>query len=385
LADLTLQSLLADESLRRWEFPVAGEQVYLAHAAVCPLPACVARAVSAYVGQAAQAGQYEYLHRDAENQARALAAEMLGASAEEIAFVPSTSAGLSLVAAGLDWRPGDGVVIAGGDFPANVYPWLELERRGVQVRRIPPTPTGQVTCDDVLAHLDARTRLVSLSTLHYATGAPLDVDAVGQELQARGILFCVDAIQTLGALPCPVRHVDFLVADGHKWLLGPSGIGVLYVRRERMDQLRPVLVGWNSAEARYDYSQPRLDLARTARRYEPGSPNILGIVGLHAALTLLRTIGLPAITDRLRALRSFLLAGLEARSCHVEGIADPDCPTCITSFHHPTQDTVALYRQLGKRKVRVTLRETPAGQKCLRVSPHFYNTEQEIETLLSCL
>ncbi len=206
---LTLETLLSDETLRRQEFPVVEQKVFLAHAAVCPLPACVVRAVSAHVEQAGRAGQFEYLHRSSELQARTLSAELLGATPEEIAFVASTSAGVSQVAAGLDWRPGDEVVIADGDFPANVYPWLNLQRLGVRVRLIPRRPTGAITWEDVEEQLSESTRLVSLSSLHYVTGAPLDVDGIGRQLQARGILFCVDAIQSFGAVPTAVQHVDF--------------------------------------------------------------------------------------------------------------------------------------------------------------------------------
>jgi selenocysteine lyase/cysteine desulfurase len=380
-----LDALLTDESLRRREFPVTEHKIFLAHAAVCPLPACVVRTVSDYVEKAGRAGQFEYLHRQMETGARTLTAQMLDATPEEIAFVSSTSAGVSQIAEGLDWRPGDRVVIAEGDFPSNVYPWLNLQRRGVEVRMIPRRATGAFTWDEVAEQLDERTRLVSLSSIHYGTGAPLDVDGIGQQLRARGILFCLDAIQSLGAVPCSARHVDFLTADAHKWLLGPQGIGVLFVRREHLDRLHPVLTGWKSVQASKDFTTIRLDLADSARRYEPGSLNVLGIVGLYAALALLNGIGIATIAARLRHLRSLLLGGLLARDYHIAGIASPDCPTGITSFRHPVIDVQTIYRRLSDARMVVSLRDDPLGNQHIRVSPHFYNTEAEIAGLLAQL
>lgn len=385
MPDLSLESLLTDETRRRQEFPVIGQKVFLAHAAVCPLPACVVGAVADYVAKAGAAGQFEYLHRTQEIGARALTAEFLGVSPEEIAFVPSTSAGVSLVAGGLDWRPGDRVVIAEGDFPANVYPWLALQRHGVEVRMIPRRPTGAFTWDDVAEQLDERTRLVSLSSIHFGTGAPLDVDGIGRQLQSRGILFCVDAIQSLGAMPTSARHVDFLTADAHKWLLGPQGIGVLYVRRALLDRLYPVLTGWKSVQDSKDFSTIKLVFADSARRYEPGSMNALGIIGLHAGLALLHRIGISAIADRLMKLRALLLQGLQARQYQIVGISAPDCPTGITTFRHPERDMAHLYRRLGDLGMVVSLRDDPLGNRCIRVSPHFYNTEAEIALLLAHL
>ncbi len=380
-----LESLLSDEALRRQEFPVVEHKVFLGHAGVCPLPACVVRAISSYAEKAARAGQFEYLHRQAERECRELTARMLEASPDEIAFVPSTSAGVSLVAEGLDWWPGDRVVIAEGDFPANVYPWLNLQRRGVEVRMIPRRPSALITWADVEQQLDERTRLVSLSSIHYATGAGLDVAGIGEQLQAKKVLFCVDAIQSLGAVPSTVRNVDFLIADAHKWLLGPQGIGVLYVRRDRLAQLNPVLTGWKSVPKNKDFSRIQHEFAGSAQRYEPGSLNVLGIVGLHAALVLLHAVGIPTIAARLQHLRTLLLAGLRDCGHAILGVAAEDCPTGITSFRPRTEDCSVVYRRLGDRGIVVSLRDDPMGQPCLRVSPHFYNTETEIAALLAQL
>lgn len=384
--DATIEALQTDEALRRREFPVVAERVYLAHAAVCPLPARVVAALERYLEQVGQGGQFEYLHAKAEAGAREIAAEFLGASPDEIAFVSSTSAGLSLVAAGLDWQPGDNVVIPDKDFPSNIFPWLDLRRRGVEVRPLPGRGDGLVTPEDVGATVDGKTRLVALSSVHFATGARMDVDAIGRYLQSRGILFCVDAIQSFGVLPLSARHVDFLTADAHKWMLGPQGIGILYVRRSCFDRLHPALIGWKSVASSKDFSKLEIDFPATARRYEPGSLNALGLTGLHAALSILRQVGIPAIADRLRALRGYLVPRLTQKGYRVLGPASPEGPSGITSFCCASDaDAVALHRRLDERRIVVSLRDDPTGAKCLRVAPHLYTTEAELDALIEHL
>ena len=381
----SLAQLLADEATRCREFPVAAKQVYLAHAAVCPLPAHVVRALSDYLAAVGSGGQFEHLHARAESEARRLAAGLIDASPDEIAFAPSTSAGLGMIAAGLPWHANDSIVIAEGDFPSNVYPWLRLRERGVAVRAIPARATA-ISLEDVITQLDDSTRLVALSSVHYATGARIDVDRIGRYLGERGILFCVDAIQSLGALPTSARHVDFMVADAHKWLLGPQGIALLYVRRSRFELLEPLLVGWKSMRASKDFVNQALTLADTARRYEPGSLNALGVVGLHAALQLLSHFGVVAIAERLASLRAALSSALQAKGYDVLG--DPTGPTTsgILSFRSDTsdqRDLRALHRTLDRERVIVSLRQDPWGRDCLRVAPHFYNTPDELERLVA--
>lgn len=383
---VSLEQLLADEATRRREFPVVAERVYLAHASVCPLPACVVRALTAYLELVGRGGQFEHLHAAAESGARQIAADLLGATADEIAFVPSTSAGLSLVAGGLSWRAGDNVIVAEGDFPSNVYPWLDLQRHGVTLRSIPRRPDGVITLGDVVALTDERTRLVSLSSVHFVTGTRLDVDAIGAHLRARGVLFCVDAIQSFGALPLSTRNVDFLTADAHKWMLGPQGIGILFVRRSLFDSLHPPWLGWKSVSASKDFSRLELQFPDSARRYEPGSLNALGLTGIHAALSMLRDIGVDAIGKRLLDLRAFLAPGLAAKGYTVEGVSSPADCSGITSFRAQSEeDTMNIYRRLDQRGIVVSLRQNPFGNNCVRVAPHFYTTEADLTALLDNL
>jgi selenocysteine lyase/cysteine desulfurase len=384
-SDRFMAELRADEAARRREFPVVEQKVYLAHAAVCPLPARVASAMSAYLAKVGHGGQFEYLHASAESGARQLAAAMIGATPEEIAFVSSTSAGLSLVAAGLPWKAGDSVVITEGDFPSNVYPWLRLEKLGVRVKSLRTSGDGVATLEAVAAQVDDSTRLVALSSVHYATGARTDVDAIGAYLHARGILFCVDAIQSLGAVPLSSQHVDFLTADAHKWLLGPQGMGVLFVRASCFERLDPVLLGWKSIETNRDFVQHKLALARTARRYEPGSLNAIGLVGLHAALELLQSVGVPAISARLAELRALLVPGHERKGYEILGTAEARPTSGIVSFRRDGTDMEALCKALDQAGIVTSLRHDLAGRACIRVAPHFYTSDAELERLLAAV
>src|SRR5262245_42485402 len=228
---MDLEALLGDEPLRRREFPVAEDSIFLAHAGVSPLPARSVAAMTDYLAQAARHDQEACFPAGRIAETRALAAALLCCAPEEVALLGPTSLGLSVVANGLDFPPRANVVCYRDDYPANVYPWRALTARGVEVRSVRAARLGAVTVEDVAAAVDGRTALVALASAHYLSGDRLDLAAIGGYLKARGILFCVDGIQTLGGMRTTVEDVDFLAADSHKWLLGPDGAGILYVRR----------------------------------------------------------------------------------------------------------------------------------------------------------
>ncbi|HQF53787.1 MAG TPA: aminotransferase class V-fold PLP-dependent enzyme [Fibrobacteria bacterium] len=378
-----LEEILASEDRRVREFPVAGNKTFFAHAAVCPLPAAVANAVVEHAERASREGQFEHLHREAEIGARSLAAALIGSSPEEIAFVSSTSAGLSMVAQGLSWHSGDSVVVAAADFPSNLHPWLALRAQGVEVRIIERRADGTILVEDIEPHLDSTTRLVALSSAHFGIGTPIDVDAIGQYLHSRQILFCLDAIQTLGAHPTRIDHVDFLVADAHKWLLGPQGIGILYVGSRHWDTLRPVLLGWKSVASSKDYASLAQELSPSAKRYEPGSLNASGICGLHSALKLISDCGIEQVSRRIRMLRSRIESGLRTQGHHVLGREGEDGPTGIVSFRPRAEDLVELAKRLDAEGFVLSTRTDIAGSPCIRVAPHFYNTTEEVDRFLS--
>ena len=378
---MNLPELQNDEALRQREFPVCADKVYLAHAGVSPLPACVTRAVQETAAAAALDDQEKGLG-DLLRSTRTRAAEMLGADVGEVALIGPTTAGLSAVAAGLDWQTGDEVLIYQDDFPVNVYPWLALEARGVTVRRLQAPALGHITPELVLEQLTDKTRLVALASCHFVSGWRIDHDAIGRELRARDILFCLDAIQTLGAFPTTVEHVDFLAADAHKWLLGPCAAGVFYVRRDLQDRLAPQAFGWNNVRCPDYIAQEQMTLRTDARRYEAGSFNILGIAGLNAALGMLLEVGIDTIAADLTTKRAWLVDALRAKDFE---ILFPEAQTGITSCSREGTEMKALGETLAAENIVASVRTERSGRDYLRFSPHFYNTTAELERAVALL
>jgi selenocysteine lyase/cysteine desulfurase len=360
---------------------VCAGKVYLAHAGVSPVPACVTRAVQETAAAAALDDQEEGLG-DLLRSTRARAAEMLGADIGEVALIGPTTAGLSAVAAGLDWQTGDEVLIYQDDFPVNVYPWLALETRGVTVRRLQTPALGHITPELVLEQLTDKTRLVALASCHFVSGWRIDHDAIGRELRARDILFCLDAIQTLGAFPTTVEHVDFLAADAHKWLLGPCAAGVFYVRRDLQDRLAPQAFGWNNVRCPDYIAQEQMTLRTDARRYEAGSFNILGIAGLNAALGMLLEVGIDTIAADLTTKRAWLVDALRAKDFE---ILFPEAQAGITSCSREGTEMKALGETLAAENIVASVRTERSGRDYLRFSPHFYNTPAELERAVALL
>ncbi len=287
----------ADWDYFRRQMPIARQWAYFDHAAVAPLSGPAHECLAQWATDATTNGSAHYpaWTRQVEHL-RTLAADMIGAAPEEIALVGNTTAGINLVAEGFPWKPGDNVVIREDEFPSNQYPWLHLADRGVETRRI-PTSGGRLDLDRLAAACDHRTRIVSLSWVAYASGWRHDLDQLAELVHARGALLFLDAIQGLGVFPLDVRAtpVDFLAADGHKWLLGPEGAGIFFTRREHLNLLRPVGVGWNSVRHQHDFSRIELVFKDTAARYEGGSQNVAGLSALGASLELLNRFGREAI------------------------------------------------------------------------------------------
>ena len=383
---MTLEDLQSDEALRREEFPVVAHKIFLAHAAVCPLPRRVASAIQARAQSGTQDDQEAGLPPTYFHDTRRLIANLLKAQAGEIAFVGPTSLALSYVAAGLPWKRGQNVLIYHDDYPSNVYPWMALADRGVEVRFLNVRELGRIRMVDVQGQVDEDTRLVALASCHFVSGWRLDVEPLGRWLRSRGILFCLDAIQTLGAFPTTVEHVDFLAADAHKWLLGPCGAGVLYVRQEVQDRLQPIVHGWNNVRCPDFVTSDHIKFRADARRYEAGSQNLLGLAGLRSAFALLEEVGIEAIADDLARKRAWLSAALKARGCDV---LFPDLPPAhaagITAFSDPREETVALHARLAAAGVVTSLRTQRDGRRWIRLSPHYYNTDAELNRFLEIL
>jgi selenocysteine lyase/cysteine desulfurase len=382
---MTLTEILADEDLRRCEFPVAREKTFLAHAGVCPLPRRVAESVRRHLA-AAELDDQEVALSDLLTETRSLAARILNAQPDEIAFVGPTSLALSYVAAGLPWRKGDNILIYFDDYPSNVYPWMALADRGVEVRLLNARELGVIRLRDVLGQVDEQTRLVALASCHFVSGWRVDLQSIGRALRERGTWFCVDAIQTLGATPTTVEHIDFLAADAHKWLLGPCGAGILFVRKALQETLRPVAFGWNNVRCPNYVAQEEMVFRKDAARYEAGTHNIVGLSGLKGALELLLEVGVNAIAAELRRKREWLVPALQTKGCTVLNTSAPAESTAgIVTFHRADEDVAPLHQKLADAGVVASLRADRSGKKYIRLSPHFYNTDAELHRVLEML
>ncbi len=367
----------ADFEAYRQEFPVTKKFIYLDHAGISPVSRRVENEVCQFAGQSAEYAAFFYPKWSQKIVGiRSKCAELIGAKWDEIAFIRSTSHGLSLVSSGLDWKVGDNILIYGKEFPSNLHPWVRLARKGVEVRYI-ASREGRILAEDIEKQIDSRTRLLSVSSVQFTNGFRLDLARTGELCRRNGVLFCVDAIQSLGVIPMDVKAygIDFLSADAHKWIIGPEGIGIFYCRRGLAEQLDPPLVGWKSMERELSFEEPDFELKRNALRFEEGSMNLMGIFGLGAAIDLLLEIGVENIEKRVLSLGDLIIGEAEKRGWVVKTPTEKDARGGIITFAGDF-DPGAMRDALGKCGVMVNVR---AGG--LRMSPHFYNTEGEI---ISC-
>jgi selenocysteine lyase/cysteine desulfurase len=386
---MTVNEILSDEDLRHREFPVTREKIFLAHAGVSPLPRRVSEAMRDCALRSSQLDQWAALGPEPVRRTRELAARLIGAEAEEIAFVAPTSLALSLAAAGLPLRKRDNILIYFDDYPANVYPWMALAEKGVRVRLMNVRELGKIRPVDVMGQVDEETRLVALATSHFLAGFRPDLEAIGKYLRGRNILLGLDAIQTLGAFPLSVEHVDFLAAGAQKWLLGPCGAGILYVRKSLQDKLRPVVFGSDNVGSPNYVAQERMVFRPDARRYEPGTGNLMGLVGLRAALELLLETGVADIAAELLRKRAWLVPALREKGWTVlQHDAPPDNAGGILSFFRAGAegtDLAARFQKLREAGIEMSLRADRSGRQYLRMSAHFYNTDEELRRALEFL
>ncbi len=383
---MTLTELLANENLRRHEFPVTRDKIFLAHAGDCPLPRRVAEAISTYARDAATGDQEKFVYPAALGDGRKVAAQLLHCQPEEIAFVGPTSLALSFIASGLKFRRGDNILIYFDDYPSNVYPWMALAEQGVEVRLLNTRGLGFIRPKDVMGQVDENTRLVALASCHFVSGYRLEVQAIGEFLRKRGILFCLDAIQTVGAFPISMEYVDLLAADAHKWLLGPCGAGLMYVRSSIQERLHPPIYGWHNVRCPDFVAQEQIVLRQGAARYEAGTQNLLGLVGLVTGMELLLEVGVENIARELLRKRAWLVPALQSKGYQVlQADATAENASGITSFYQPGQDLAALHQKLLEANIITSLRADRSGQKYIRLSPHFYNTDAELQRVLELL
>ncbi|HEX3799448.1 MAG TPA: aminotransferase class V-fold PLP-dependent enzyme [Verrucomicrobiae bacterium] len=384
---MTLDEVLKNEELRQHEFPVTRDKIFLAHAGDCPLPNRVAEAVSNYARAATLGDQERFIYPAVLDEGRQLAARLLNSKPEEVSLVGPTSLALSFFASGLNFRKHDNVLIYFDDYPSNVYPWMALSERGVQVRLINTRELGSIRTIDVMGQVDEQTRLVALASCHFVSGTRIDHQAIGKFLRERNILFSVDGIQTLGAFPTTVENIDFLAADAHKWLLGPCAAGLMYVKQDLQEKLRPPVYGSNNVRSPNFIAQEQITFRSGPYRFEAGTYNLLGQVGLNAAMELLLEIGIDNIAAELLRKRALLVPALQAKGYQVLAAkAGPETASGIVTFYHADETIIpALHQKLEAANIITSLRNDRAGRRYIRLSPHFYNTDAELNHLLEML
>lgn len=363
------------------DFPVLDNGLFANHAALSPWPRVTAEAVAAFATENAASGSRNFRRwMDREQELREQLAQLLCApSPRDIALLKNTTEGICAVAWGLPWQAGDNVVLPAGEFPSNRLPWKAQEARGVEVREVDIRAAGDPEAALVSA-MDQRTRILAVSSVQYSDGFRLDLEKLGLACEQAGVLFFVDAIQHLGALPIDVvaSRIDFLAANGHKWLLAPEGVAVFYSRDSARSQLKLMQQGWHMYDFPWNFSREDWTPSTSARRFEAGSPNSLGQVGLHASLGLILETGMDVISSQVLRNTRKLVAGLrDLPAVQLRSDTRPGRESGIVSFGLPGGNTREAYRRLAEADVTVAMRA-----ESIRLSPHFYQDERVIEQLL---
>lgn len=366
------------------EFPILRQQVYLNHAAVSPLPTRAVEEMERYLEECSKGGLLDYpewIRRI--RTTRAAAAALINADPGEVAFAHNTSHGLMTVASGMEWKEGDTVVVEENTFAANWHAWGPARRAGAAVWTWPER-NFRYDPEELEARLkEGGVRLVAITSAGYGTGFRHDLEAIGLLCRRYGALFCVDAIQTMGAFPIDVvgMHIDFLAADGHKWLLGPEGAGIFFCRASAMEQLGEHVVGWMGRENPNDHSRLDQPPAGTARRFEEGALNVPGILALGGSLSVLAQVGIGEISRRVRENARILEDGMEALGWEIVSPkgADP-AASGIVAARHPRKNAIQVASNLARLDVSAAER-----RGFLRFSPHFYNEPAGLQRALEAL
>jgi len=377
---------MIDISEARKYFPVTKNIIYLDHAAVAPIHLFTQKALEDYLSHFLKQGIKDYsIWYEKTEQIRENFADFLGADADEIGFIKSTSAGLSIFANGIEYKEGDNVVIPDIEFPANIYPWLNLKKKGVNVKFL-HSEKGYTDLNRLDELIDSRTRVVSVSWIEFLNGYRNDLSAISALCRekskqfGRKIYFCVDAIQGLGALKIDLKEteIDFLAADGHKWLLGLEGAGILYCNKKILKEVHPAFVGWKSVKNPLNFTNIDFDLLETSKKFEEGSLNVAGILSMGASLDLINKFGIENTEKRVLSLIKTAQSLLLNKNAILESCLEEPFRSGILSFS--TKNIESDYAKLIKNNIQLSMR---GG--LLRISPHFYNTEEELEKVADIL
>jgi selenocysteine lyase/cysteine desulfurase len=369
------------EEFRR-NMPIASRWAYLDHAAVSPLPLPAADSVATWLRQAVHEGDTCWSTWAAGvEKTRHLAADLIHAQPEEVALVPNTTFGLNVVARGLAWRPGDNVVVPENEFPSNLYAWMSLADVGVETRQV-RVEQGRLEIQRLIDACNERTRLIAVSWVGYASGWRIEVAELCRAAHERNVLVMLDAIQGLGVFPLDVAEtgVDFLAADGHKWLLGPEGAGIFYLRREHLPLLKSVQSGWNSVVGRHDFNHIEWKPREEAARFEGGTQNMVGCIGLGASLQLLSSYGVTAqdspVAEVILKLAAEAQSMLAARGAELISPCVSGHDSGILTFRVPGRDPHELRKACLAAGVALSVR---GGG--IRISLHGYNNQDDLERL----
>jgi len=352
------------------EFNLDDDVIYLNHAAVAPWPVRTEKAVNAFCRENVTIGSKKYANwLNVEAHLKNQLAQLIQAdNADEIALVKNTSEALSFVAYGLDWAHGDTIVTSDEEFPSNMIPWESLENQGVRVIKTHLKDTEDPTAE-LIKNIDSRTKLLTISSVQYASGLRVDLERLGEACQQRGVLFCIDAIQSVGAFPIDVKkyQADFVMADGHKWMLGPEGLGFFYCRQSSINTLKLTQYGWHMVEDMGNYDALEWSTAKSARRFECGSPNMLSIHALSASLSLLLEVGMNTVANNLIERGQYVIDKVQ-QSPSLTLLTKPDAQGNNIIVFKPTKhDTNELFDYLTSQQVVCAKR---GGG--IRFSPHFY-------------
>jgi selenocysteine lyase/cysteine desulfurase len=368
-------------------FPVTEKYIYMNHAAVSPLSTRVRDAMLALVEDVTVNGSanYEDWCRTYE-ETRQSAARLVNARAHEIGFMRNTSDGLSAVANGIDWREGDNVVTCNVEFPSNMYPWLRLKHAfGVNLK-LAQERNGRIDTDDLLSLIDDRTRVVTISWVQFGSGYRSDLARIGKYCRERNVIFVIDAIQGLGGLKLDVErdYVDAFAADAHKYLIGPEGIALLYVSDRVIDRIKPTVLGWTSVKNYEQFSHGSIDYnleyREGAERFECGTLNTAGMYGVCAAIDLFLEVGPEVIEEYLIGLTDYLAERLTSKGYEVVSPRGAGESSGIITCTHPRHTPKDLWRLLREKNIH-----TAPRMNRLRISPHFYNTRDEVDRLIAAL
>ncbi len=371
------------------DFSISKNIYYLNHAAVSPWPLKTAEVIKQFADENARLGASQYLQwLNIEQQLRENIAKLINApSPDDIALVKNTSEALSFVAYGLSWNPGDNIVIAKQEFPSNRIVWQSLQTQGVEVKFVDlykninkPNNTPE---DNLMAAIDDKTRLLSVSSVQYADGFRMNLEKLGEFCQQNQILYCVDAIQSIGALKFDVQAInaDFVMADGHKWLMSPEGLGLFYCKASLRSQLKLSQYGWRMIENQFDFDSLTWSEAKTARKFECGSPNMLGIHALNCSIKLILKRNIEFIEQLLVKNSRYIIKKLEAiPEIIVQSKSDANRISGIVSFRHNTISSERLYNELMAKNVICAMRH---GN--VRFSPHYYTSTEVIDGAVEIL